>query len=52
MRPIPLNRLLMLQMAYAFAGIMYNVGSMLALRNGQPAWASTDVVMGVAGVAL
>jgi len=27
MGPIPLNRLLMLQMAYGFAGIMYNVGS-------------------------
>lgn len=52
MRPIPLNRLLMLQMAYAFTGIMYNVGSLLAQRSGQPAWASTDAVMGVAGVAL
>jgi hypothetical protein len=49
---MPLNRLLMLQMAYAFVGIMYNVGSLLAQRNGQPAWASTDAVMGVAGVAL
>lgn len=52
MRNIPLNRLLMLQMAYAFAGIMYNVGSLLDQRNGQPAWASTDAVMGVVGVAL
>ena len=52
MRPIPLNRLLMLQMAYCFTGIMYNVGSMLALRNGQAAWASTDAVTGAAGVAL
>lgn len=52
MRRIPLNRLLMLQMAYCFAGIMYNVGSLLAQRNGQPAWASTDAVMGVVGVAL
>ena len=52
MRRITLNRLLMLQMAYCFTGIMYNVGSMLALRNGQPAWASTDAVMGVVGVAL
>lgn len=52
MRPIPLNRLLMLQMAYCFTGIMYNVGSLLAQRNGQQAWASTDAVMGVAGVAL
>ena len=52
MRRIPLNRLLMLQMAYAFIGIMYNVGSLLDQRNGQPAWASTDAVMGVIGVAL
>ncbi len=52
MRPIPLNRLLMQQMAYCFTGIMYNVGSMLAQRNGQAAWASTDAVMGVVGVAL
>ena len=52
MRPISLNRLLMLQMAYCFIGIMYNVGSMLAQRNGQAAWASTDAVMGVVGVAL
>jgi len=49
---MPLNRLLILQMAYCFSGIMYNVGSLLAQRNGQPAWASTDAVMGVAGVAL
>ena len=27
MQPLPLNRLLMLQMGYAFVGIMYNVGS-------------------------
>jgi hypothetical protein len=52
MRPMPLNRLLMLQMAYCFTGIMYNVGSLLAQRAGLPAWASTDAVMGAAGVAL
>jgi hypothetical protein len=52
MKRIALNRLLMLQMAYAFAGIMYNVGSLLAQRSGLPAWASTDAVVGVAGVAL
>ena len=51
-RPLPLNRLLMLQLAYCFTGIMYNVGSMLALRNDQAAWASTDAVMGVAGMPL
>ena len=42
----------MLQMGYAFAGIMYNVGSLLAVRNGQAAWASTDAVIGVAGMSL
>ena len=42
----------MLQMVYCFSGIMYNVGSLLALRNGRPAWASTDPVMGVVGMSL
>ena len=49
---MPLNRLLILQIIYCFSGIMYNVGSLLAQRNGQQAWASTDAVVGVAGVAL
>lgn len=49
---IPLNRLLILQMIYCFMGIMYNIGSLLAQRNGQQAWASTDAVMGIVGVAL
>ena len=52
MKPIPQNRLLILQMIYCFAGVMYNVGSLLALRNGQPAWASTDAVFGVFGMSL
>ena len=52
MKPISWNRLLILQMIYCFAGIMYNVGSLLALRNGQPAWASTDAVFGVFGMSL
>ena len=52
MKSIPFNRLLILQMFYTFAGIMYNVGSLLAQRNGQQAWASTDAVMGVVGIAL
>lgn len=50
---IPLKRLLMMQMVYCFIGIMYNVGSLLALRNGQAAWAPTDAVIGgVGGMAL
>lgn len=52
MWPITLNKLLMLQMAYCFTGIMYNVGSLLAQRSGLPAWASTDALTGIAGVAL
>ena len=52
MPPLLLNRLLMLQMAYAYAGIMYNVGSLLAVRNDLAAWASTDAVVGVAGMSL
>ena len=42
----------MLQMAYAFAGIMYNVGSLLAQRLDQEPWAPTDAVIGVAVVSL
>ena len=49
MKPMLLNKLLMLQMAYCFAGLMYNVGSLLALRNDRPGWASTDPVMGGVG---
>ncbi|MGE0056330.1 MAG: hypothetical protein AB7S74_19210 [Hyphomicrobium sp.] len=52
MSGISLNRLLILQMVYCFLGIMYNVGSLLAQRSGLPAWASTDAVMGMAGMAL
>lgn len=52
MKRLPPNRLLMLQMIYCFLGIMYNVGSLLALRNGRPAWASTDPLLGVVGMSL
>ena len=52
MKTIPLNRLLMLQLAYSFAGVMYNVGSLLALRNELPAWAPTDPVMGAGAMSL
>jgi len=51
-KTIPVNRLLMLQMLYCFCGIMYNVFSLLAVQNGQQAWASTDALAGVASVAL
>lgn len=51
MRPM-LNRMLTLQMIHCFTGIMYNVDSPFAQRHGQSAWASTDVVMGLVGVAL
>ena len=52
MPSIPLNRLLIAQMVCAYAGIMYNVGSLLDQRAGEPSWASTDAVIGVAGMAL
>jgi len=52
MKFLPLNKLLMLQMAYCFTGIMYNVCSLISLRSGLPAWAPTDAVIGVAGVGL
>lgn len=47
-----LNRLLIAQMIYAFIGIMYNVASLLDQRTGLASWASTDAVVGVAGMAL
>ena len=31
---------------------MYNVGGLLAMRNDHAAWASTDAVVGVAGMSL
>ena len=52
MKAIPLNRLLMLQLVYSFAGVMYNVGSLSALRNELPAWAPTDPVMGAGAMSL
>ena len=52
MNAMPLNRLLMLQLLYSFAGVMYNVGSLLALRSEQAAWAPTDPVMGAGAMSL
>lgn len=52
MRTIALNKLLIAQMSYAFVGIMYNVASLLDQRAGLASWASTDAVIGVAGMAL
>lgn len=52
MKRIALNRLLMLQLVYSFTGVMYNVGSLLALRDGLPAYAPTDPVIGAAGMSL
>lgn len=52
MKAIPLNRLLMLQLLYSFAGVIYNVGSLLALRNELAAWAPTDPVMGAGAMSL
>ncbi len=47
MPPLLLNRLLMLQMVYASAGIIYNVGGLLAVRNDLAAWASGTVAIGL-----
>lgn len=46
MRPLPLQRLLMLQMAYANAGVMDNVGSLVAVRNDQGSRAAAIVING------
>ena len=47
---LTLNRLVFLQMAYCAAGLLYNVASLLALRDGDAAWAPTDAVFGVVGM--
>lgn len=52
MKRLPLSRLLQLQIVYAFLGVMYNLGSMVALRNSEPAWAPTDPVFGTFGMAM
>lgn len=52
MKQILLNRLLMLQILYGYLGVMYNFGSLLALRNDEAVWSSTDPVMGVASMSL
>jgi len=47
---LTLNRLVFLQMAYCAAGLLYNVASLLALRDGDAAWAPTDAVFGIVGM--
>ena len=47
---LTLNRLVFLQMVYCAAGLLYNVASLLALRDGTLAWAPTDAVFGVVGM--
>ena len=48
---LTLNRLIFLQIIYCAAGLLYNVASLLALRDGAAAWAPTDAVFGVVGMA-
>ena len=47
---LTLNRLIFLQIIYCVAGLLYNVASLLALRDGTAAWAPTDAVFGVVGM--
>ena len=47
---LTLNRLIFLQIIYCAAGLLYNVASLLALRDGAAAWAPTDAVFGVVGM--
>ena len=47
---LTLNRLVFLQLIYCVMGLLYNVGSMLEARTGDPAWAPTDAVFGVVGM--
>lgn len=47
---LTLNRLVFLQLIYCVMGLLYNVGSMLEVRTGDPAWAPTDAVFGVVGM--
>ncbi len=49
---IPLNNLLLLQIIYFFLGNMYNMGSLFAVRNGEPAWATTDALSGAASMSI
>ena len=49
---LTLNRLVFLQIIYCAAGFLYNVASLLALRDGDAAWAPTDAVFGVAGMTI
>lgn len=52
MKQLSLRSLLILQIVYFFLGNMYNVGSLLVIRNGEPAWASTDALFGVVSMSV
>ena len=47
---LTLNRLVLLQIIYCAMGLLYNVASLMDLRNGDAAWAPTDAVFGVVGM--
>lgn len=47
---LTLNRLILFQITYCAAGLLYNVASLSALRDGDVAWAPTDAVFGVVGM--
>ena len=47
-----LRQLLALQVTYAVLGVLYNLGSLYALEQGQPAWSVTDPVFGLASMSV
>ncbi len=47
-----LRHLLALQLTYLVSGVLYNLGSLYALEQGQPAWSVTDPVFGLASMSV
>lgn len=47
-----LRYLLALQLTYLASGVLYNLGSLYALEQGQPAWSVTDPVFGLVSMSV
>ena len=47
-----LRHLLALQLTYLVSGVLYNLGSLYALEQRQPAWSVTDPVFGLASMSV
>ena len=47
---IKLRNLICLQMTYCCAGLLYNVGSLMSLKDAGQPWAPTDPALGVFGM--